>query len=153
MNYNRFYVDRLKQVTLEELEYAQHAIGEFGSDNRAGIPGTLHRISAIRSRKGQVIGLTYRVGRAVRGQIEMIKDLLDYGESILFVGRLIYSPSPSLVHSSLLYVWSQITFPLFHKGVAWSFMGLAFINVYVVVESGLLRFSAFKFSLPLLSSF
>lgn len=78
---------RNTEVTLEELEYAQHAIGEFGSDNRAGIPGTLHRISAIRSRKGQVIGLTYRVGRAVRGQIEMIKDLLDYGESILFVGR------------------------------------------------------------------
>lgn len=75
-------------MTLEELEYTQHAIGEFGSDNRTGIAGTLHQVSAIRSRKGEVIGLTFRVGRAVHGQIGMFRDLLDYGESILFVGRL-----------------------------------------------------------------
>lgn len=37
--------------------------GMFGSDNRMGIPGTLHRISAMRDRKKGVIGLTYRVGR------------------------------------------------------------------------------------------
>lgn len=72
---------------MKELEYAQKAIGEFGGDNRAGIAGTLHRISAIRSRKGEVVGLTCRVGRAVRGHIDMVWDLLQFGESILFVGR------------------------------------------------------------------
>ncbi|GAA0165263.1 hypothetical protein LIER_20709 [Lithospermum erythrorhizon] len=75
------------EVSPKELEYAQNAIGEFGLDNRAGIAATLHRISAIRSRSGEVIGLTCRVGRAVRGQIDMVRDLLDYGESILFLGR------------------------------------------------------------------
>ncbi|CAI9117186.1 OLC1v1018532C1 [Oldenlandia corymbosa var. corymbosa] len=78
---------RNTQVTWQELEYAQNAIGTFGDDNRAGIAGTLHRISAIRSREGAVIGLTCRVGRAIQGHICMVRDLLDFGESILFIGR------------------------------------------------------------------
>ncbi|KAL5993210.1 hypothetical protein ACLOJK_014133 [Asimina triloba] len=78
---------RNKEVSMKELEYAQKAVGEFGGDNRAGIEGTLHRISAIRSRKGMIVGLTCRVGRAVTGHVDMVRDLLDYGESILFLGR------------------------------------------------------------------
>ncbi|KAJ9128608.1 hypothetical protein P3X46_034703 [Hevea brasiliensis] len=78
---------RSTEVSMRELEYAQNAIGEFGDDNRAGIEGTLHRISAIRSRKGVIVGLTCRVGRAVGGHIDMVHDLLHYGKSILFVGR------------------------------------------------------------------
>ena len=69
------------------MEAAQQAVGEFGGDNRAGIEGTLHRISAIRSRKGMVVGLTCRVGRAVTGHVDMVRDLLNYKESILFLGR------------------------------------------------------------------
>ncbi|MFS7983698.1 putative AAA+ ATPase domain, ATPase, AAA-type, core [Helianthus anomalus] len=75
------------EVSMEELEYAENAIGEIGGDNRAGITGTLHRISAVRNRKGVVVGLTCRVGRAVRGHIDMVRDLLQFGESILFIGR------------------------------------------------------------------
>ncbi|EEF42551.1 uncharacterized protein ycf45 isoform X1 [Ricinus communis] len=78
---------RNTEVTMEELEFAQNAVGEFGGDNRAGIEGTLHRISAIRSRKGLIVGLTCRVGRAVSGHVDMVHDLLHYGKSILFVGR------------------------------------------------------------------
>lgn len=77
---------RNTEVSMEEIQCVLKAIGQFGGDNRAGIEGTLHRISAIRNRKGEVIGLTCRVGRA-RGQIDMVRDLLDFGESILFVGR------------------------------------------------------------------
>ncbi|KAL0696133.1 hypothetical protein Bca4012_063313 [Brassica carinata] len=75
------------EVSTEELEDAQELVGEFGADNRAGIEGTLHRISAIRNRKGFIVGLTCRVGRAVSGHIDMLYDLLHYGKSILFVGR------------------------------------------------------------------
>ncbi|CAK7340069.1 unnamed protein product [Dovyalis caffra] len=78
---------RSTEISLKELEYAQNAVGEFGGDNRAGIEGTLHRISAIRSRKGVIVGLTCRVGRAVSGHIDMVHDLLPFGQSILFVGR------------------------------------------------------------------
>jgi len=64
------------QVTREELEAAATCVGKFGTDNRAGIPGTLHRISALRSRKGSVVGLTCRVGRAVSGNVGIIQDVL-----------------------------------------------------------------------------
>ena len=78
------------------MEEAQRAVGEFGGDNRAGIEGTLHRISAIRSRKGLVVGLTCRVGRAVNGHVDMVRDLLNYKESILFLGRYV-----ALLHQHL----------------------------------------------------
>lgn len=67
------------QISREELEAAAAAVGPFGSDNRAGIQGTLHRISALRSRKGSVVGLTCRVGRAVSGHVDMIQDILAGG--------------------------------------------------------------------------
>ncbi len=62
-------------------------IGAFGDDNRAGIERTLHRISAIRNRRGEVVGLTCRVGRAVRGTVALIRDVVEQGQSILILGR------------------------------------------------------------------
>ena len=75
------------EVTQEELNMVIDNIGDFGADNRAGIERTLHRISAIRNRKGDVIGLTCRVGRAVYGTIEIIKDIVTSDKSILLLGR------------------------------------------------------------------
>ncbi|XP_056167512.1 uncharacterized protein ycf45 isoform X1 [Syzygium oleosum] len=77
---------RQTEVTMKDLEIALDAVGEF-IDNRAGMAGTLHRISAIKNREGAVVGLTCRVGRAVIGHGDMVYDLLRYGKSILFVGR------------------------------------------------------------------
>ena len=74
-------------VTSEQLNYCIQRVGNFGGDNRAGIAQTLHRISAIRNRTGEVIGLTCRVGRAVYGTIGMIRDLVETGQSILMLGR------------------------------------------------------------------
>lgn len=48
----------------------------FGSDNRAGINGSLHRISAVRNREGDIVGLTLRVGRFIAGNSIMIADIL-----------------------------------------------------------------------------
>jgi stage III sporulation protein AA len=79
---------RAEPVTRGDLDAAIDSIGDFGGDNRAGIQGTLHRISAIRNRNGSVVGLTCRVGRALKGHVDMIEDLLaEGGESILFLGR------------------------------------------------------------------
>jgi len=74
-------------VAREDLDAVIGAMGEFGADNRAGIEGTLHRISAIRNRRGEIIGLTLRVGRAVFGTIDLIRDLVESGKSLLLLGR------------------------------------------------------------------
>ncbi|MFI5278448.1 MAG: AAA family ATPase, partial [Ktedonobacterales bacterium] len=74
-------------VTKEDLAYVVGRIGEFGDDNRAGIERTLHRISAIRNRRGEVIGLTCRVGRAVQGTVALIRDVIEQGQSLLILGR------------------------------------------------------------------
>ncbi len=74
-------------VSLGDLNECIAHVGAFGGDNRGGIERTLHRISAIRNRQGQVIGLTCRVGRAVFGTIGLIRDLVESGRSILMLGR------------------------------------------------------------------
>jgi stage III sporulation protein SpoIIIAA len=74
-------------VSREHLQHVVDGIGEFGDDNRAGMERTLHRISAIRNRHGDVIGITCRVGRAVHGTIQMIEDLAYSGKNILLLGR------------------------------------------------------------------
>lgn len=74
-------------VSREDLSYCIARVGHFSGDNRAGIEQTLHRISAIRNRTGEVIGLTCRVGRAIFGTIGMIRDLVETGQSILMLGR------------------------------------------------------------------
>ncbi|WRX11782.1 ATPase [Theobroma cacao] len=61
-------------------------VGDFSDDNRSGIDRSLHRISAIRNRKLQIIGLTCRVGRAVSGSAEITRDLVEGGGSILVIG-------------------------------------------------------------------
>ena len=62
-------------------------VGHFGDDNRAGIERTLHRISVVRNRAGEPIGLTCRVGRAVFGSVRLIDDLIRSGKSVLILGR------------------------------------------------------------------
>ncbi|MBW3624410.1 MAG: hypothetical protein KY468_13470 [Armatimonadetes bacterium] len=74
-------------VTSDDIEYVTSRVGQFGGDNRAGIERTLHRISAIRNRNGRVVGLTCRIGRAVYGTIDIIRDVVESGASILMLGR------------------------------------------------------------------
>lgn len=76
-----------KPVSREDLAHAVSRVGTFSGDNRAGIEATLHRISCIRNRQGQIVGLTCRVGRAVGGTIDMIRDLVESGRSLLLLGR------------------------------------------------------------------
>ncbi|CAM0905567.1 unnamed protein product [Alopecurus aequalis] len=73
-------------VTADDLRQAVSKVGNFSDDNRSGINHSLHRISAIRNRKAHIIGLTCRVGRAISGSAEMIRDLVVGGGSILVIG-------------------------------------------------------------------
>jgi stage III sporulation protein SpoIIIAA len=76
-----------KEVTPVDLDYVASQIGMFNEDNRAGIERTLHRISAIRNRQGNVIGITCRVGRSIIGTMNIIRDIVESGKSILLVGH------------------------------------------------------------------
>ena len=74
------------EVTEQDIDHVVASVSEFGDDNRAGIPRTLHRISAIRNRRGRIVGLTCRVGRAVTGSAGAILDLVESGRSVLLLG-------------------------------------------------------------------
>lgn len=75
-----------ESVTLGDINYAVNRVGDFTTDNRAGIARTLHRISCVRNRRSEIIGLTCRVGRTITGTIDLIRDLIDSKKSILLLG-------------------------------------------------------------------
>jgi len=74
-------------ITREDLDYVTHRVGAFTLDNRAGIERTLHRISALRNRRDIIVGLTCRVGRAVFGTVDILRDVIESGKSLLLLGR------------------------------------------------------------------
>jgi len=78
---------RPEEVAHTDIDFVVSRIGEFDADNRAGLERTLHRISAIRNRRGHIVGLTCRVGRAVYGTIDIIQDLVESGKSLLILGK------------------------------------------------------------------
>jgi stage III sporulation protein SpoIIIAA len=108
---NREVILDQREVTDEDIEYVITRIGSFGDDNRAGIERTLHRISAIRNRKGRIVGLTLRVGRAVFGTIKIIEDLVETGKSILLLGR------PGVGKTTMLREVARVLADDFHKRV------------------------------------
>ncbi|MFY9556420.1 MAG: R3H domain-containing nucleic acid-binding protein [Blastocatellia bacterium] len=83
---NALYLDD-SVVTRDDLQYVASRVGQFTRDNRAGIERTLHRISAMRNRVGEIVGLTCRVGRAIYGTVDIIRDIVESGKSILLMGK------------------------------------------------------------------
>ena len=76
-----------KIVSWQDIDYITKRISKFSNENRAGIERTLHRISCIRNRQFLINGLTCRVGRAVFGTISVVRDLLEYEQSVLILGK------------------------------------------------------------------
>ncbi len=74
------------RTAVSDLEYIVQRVGVFRSDNRTGIEGTLHRISAIRDRYGDMVGVTVRIGRHLPGVGAPLKPWLESGESLLLLG-------------------------------------------------------------------
>lgn len=80
-----YLTDRM--ISREDVDYVVNRVGSFTQDNRAGIERTLHRISCIRNRRDAVVGLTCRVGRAVYGTVDVLRDVIQSGKSLLLLGR------------------------------------------------------------------
>ena len=98
-------------VTAEEIQHVVDHLSSIGKDNRAGIEATLHRISVIRSRQGRVIGLTCRVGRAVYGSADVLRDVFTEGKSVLLLG------SPGVGKTTLLREIARVLADDYHKRV------------------------------------
>lgn len=75
-----------KEVERADLDAMTARVGQFDADNRAGMERTLHRISAMRNRRGEIVGLTIRIGRAVYGTIDIIEELIKGGKNVLMLG-------------------------------------------------------------------
>lgn len=100
-----------RELTADDLAAVISKLGAFTTDNRAGIPRTLHRISAMRNRTGEIVGLTCRIGRAVFGTIEIIRDLVESGKSPLLLG------SPGVGKTTLLRDVARVLADEAHKRV------------------------------------
>lgn len=102
---------QLGEITIEDIEMMVGNVGAFNTDNRAGIERTLHRVSAIRNRTGDILGLTFRIGRAVVGTVEMIRDVIESGQNCLFLGP------PGIGKTTLLRETARVLSDEAHKRV------------------------------------
>jgi stage III sporulation protein SpoIIIAA len=76
----------MREVRSDDIQYIIGRVTRFREDNRTGIDRTLHRIACVRDRYHEIVGFTFRVGRAIGGAAEPIADLLGEGHHILLVG-------------------------------------------------------------------
>jgi stage III sporulation protein SpoIIIAA len=85
------------RVSAEDIACVVDYIGGFRGDGRAGIDGTVHRISEMRDRYDTCVGVTVRVGRFVVGVAEPLRDLLE--QPLL---KLLIVGAPGVGKSTLL---------------------------------------------------
>jgi stage III sporulation protein SpoIIIAA len=76
-----------REVAPEDLQYVIGRVTRFRDDNRTGIERTLHRVACIRDRYHEIVGFTFRVGRAIDGAALPLRDLLAGRRNLLLVGR------------------------------------------------------------------
>lgn len=82
------FIQSATVVTESDIDYIldHPGVSEVGSDGRAGISDTLHRVSVLYDREYVPIGLTIRQGKIITTSIGLIADILDAGNNVLFIG-------------------------------------------------------------------
>ena len=96
-----------------EWSIAPFAGDPFHADNRMGLTGTLHRISAIRDRDGSVIGLTYRIGRHVPGTPTHV--FLLHQEPIIKQKLYMYNKIQSFTILRRVYTYTKCVVQMVHS--------------------------------------
>jgi len=76
-----------REVSREDLHYVLGRVTRFRDDNRTGIDRTLHRIACIRDRYHEIVGFTFRIGRAIGEVARPLHELLESRRNVLVVGR------------------------------------------------------------------
>lgn len=72
------YIKTNRIFTKDDLSYIRSRLAPFRSDNRTGIEGALHRISATRDRYGDILGMHIRIGKSVPGVADPLTPLLQH---------------------------------------------------------------------------
>ena len=75
-----------QSASKELINRIVNKVGAFDQANRAGLEGTLHRISCVKNKANEVVGLTMRIGRSIFGTIQIIKEYLEQNKSVLLLG-------------------------------------------------------------------
>ena len=77
-------------VTEDDFDFVVDKIHGIREDNRAGIEGTFHRVSAVRDVQRNIVGFKIRFGRFIPGVADRIKHILPtkrHKRSILLIGE------------------------------------------------------------------
>ncbi|GMH34703.1 hypothetical protein BSKO_02564 [Bryopsis sp. KO-2023] len=77
---------QVEQITTEDITHVISNVGKFGSDKRAGIEGTLHRVSSHNNKEGAIVGLTMRIGKPIVGPTDLLREIIPDMKSVLFLG-------------------------------------------------------------------
>ncbi|KAL3130130.1 R3H domain [Trebouxia sp. C0009 RCD-2024] len=110
---------------MSELKSAQQKSGGsqnvFQSNNRMGVSGCLHRISALKDRQGDMCGLTYRIGRHIPGLADTVIDLVikvaEHNAAGRDSGSLLLLGPPGAGKTTLLRDITRQLADIFHKVV------------------------------------
>lgn len=70
------YTRTQRVIGREDMTYVRARLAPFRSDNRTGIDGTLHRISATKDRYNDIIGMHIRIGHSIRGLADPLTPFL-----------------------------------------------------------------------------
>jgi stage III sporulation protein SpoIIIAA len=71
----------------DDISFVMSKCGKPTDSNRACVGSSLHRCSVIRDpHTDDIIGLTLRMARSVRGLADVIKDVIGVGKSVLLIG-------------------------------------------------------------------
>lgn len=73
-------------VTETDLMRVLNTVGRPRADGRQGIPGTLHRYSAVTNAAGQYTSISIRVGRYLMGMLEVVRKEIEEAQGIAIVG-------------------------------------------------------------------
>ena len=83
-----------REVAESDIAYVIDHIGAFGDDNRAGSSGRCIGSAPSATAPARWSASTCRIGRAVFGTIDIIRDIVDGGQSVLLLGRPAWARPP-----------------------------------------------------------